>query len=391
MKQAYLAINLSILFLFTCATSFSQTYNQYFKEVISHVSETNILNNLTAFENFGVKEVGTQALTDTENWIKTHYADLGYTNVLLQSFTYSAGTSNNIIITKIGTTYPDTFLIVDAHYDTINGPGTNDNGSGTVLIMEMARLLANVPTKYSIKFIHFSGEEDGLVGSSYYVKNTVKPEKLDIKLVLNIDQVGGISGMINNTIVCEKDQNNNPSSNNAASQTATNQLASSFTLYTNLNIEISKAYGSDYMPFQNNGEIITGLYESNESPYAHSPNDVLINMDPTYLWEVTKGALAASLFFAEVDFGDLKTGSYSLNPIISMYPNPVQQNLTIYINLKGQEFATFKLIDILGKEILNKTLKTSRSKLDVTHLNKGIYLAVFESGPNRTIKKLVIN
>src|SRR5690554_262355 len=391
MIKNYLTLTLFVLALFNSTSNFSQTYNSYFANVVGNVSASNILNDLTTFENFGIKEVGTSALTNAENWITTRYTELSYSNIELQTFSYGAGTSNNIIITKTGTDYPNTYLIIDGHYDTKNGPGTNDNGSGTVLIMELARLLANVPTKYSIKFIHFSGEEDGLIGSNYYVNNTVIPQNLDIKLVLNIDEVGGVNGMNNNSIVCERDQNNYPSTNNAASYTATNQLAASIELYSNLSTEISYAYASDYVPFQSNGEIITGLYEANETPYAHGPNDVLSNMDPNYLFEVTKGTLGAAMFFAEVDFNALNIDSYAINPSISMYPNPAQQSLNINIDLKNEEFAHFKLIDILGKQVFQKTLKTSNSKLDISNLNKGIYLAVFEIGKNRTTKKLVIN
>ncbi|HLV39920.1 M28 family peptidase [Xanthomarina sp.] len=391
MKSNYLAIKLFVLALFISTTSFSQTYSPYFGNVVNNVSASNILNDLTSFENFGVKEVGTQALTHAENWITARYTDLGYTNIELQTFTYSAGTSNNIIITKTGTTYPNTYVIIDAHYDTKNGPGTNDNGSGTVLIMELARLLANVPTEYSIKFIHFSGEEDGLIGSNYYVNNTVIPQNLDIKLVLNIDQVGGVNGMTNNSIVCERDQSNSPRSNNAASNIATNQLAACIELYSSLNTEISYAYGSDYVPFEDNGEVITGLYESNETPYSHGPNDVLANMDPTYLFEVTKGTLGAAMFFAEVDFNALQVESYSIDASINMFPNPVQQTLHINVDLKNNEVGTFKLIDILGKEVLNKTLETSSTQVDMSTVNKGVYLAVFEVGTKRTTKKLIVN
>lgn len=389
MKQTYLTYAfLASIFLFTNTNSYSQTYDPYFGNLVDNVSATNIVNNLTAFQNFGVKEVGTQALTNAENWITTHYTNLGYTNIELQSFTYSSGTSNNIIVTKTGTTYPNTFLIIDGHYDTINGPGTNDNGSGTVLIMELARLLATVPTEYSIKFIHFSGEEDGLVGSNYYVNNTVIPQNLDIKLVLNIDEVGGVNGMTNNTIVCERDQSNTPSTNNAASNTATNQLATCIELYSNLNTEISYAYASDYIPFEDNNEIITGLYEYNETPYAHGPNDVLANMDTNYLYEVTKGTLGAALFFAEVDFNALHSESFNLDPTINMYPNPSKGIL--HVDLKTLEHTTFKLMDILGKEVLSKTLKTTYSKIDVSYIKKGVYLAVFETNNNRITKKLII-
>ena len=87
-----------------------------------------------------------------------------YTNIETQAFNVRGKSTSNIIITKTGSLYPNTFLIIDGHYDTVNGPGTNDNGSGTVLILELARLLKDVDTEYSIKFIHFSGEEEGLIG-----------------------------------------------------------------------------------------------------------------------------------------------------------------------------------------------------------------------------------
>jgi Zn-dependent M28 family amino/carboxypeptidase len=185
-------------------TSNAQTYNAYYGGIVANVSSSNVLNDLTTFENFGIKELGTTALTNTQNWITARYQSLGYTDVVLQPFSFNGNTTNNIIVTKTGTVYPNTYLIIDAHYDTINGPGTNDNGTGTVLLLELARLLKDVDTEYSIKFIHFSGEEDGLVGSTYYVNNTVIPQNLDIKLVFNIDEVGGVNGMTNNTIVFKR-------------------------------------------------------------------------------------------------------------------------------------------------------------------------------------------
>ncbi|TYA53313.1 M28 family peptidase [Formosa maritima] len=390
MKHFYLTSELFVFLFFISTTTFSQTYNSYYGNIVSNVSQTNITTDLTNFENFGVKEVGTQALTNAENWITARYQSMGYTSIELQPFTYSSGTSNNIIVTKTGSTYPNTYVIIDAHYDTINGKGTNDNGSGTVLIMELARLLANVPTEYSIKFIHFSGEEDGLEGSNYYVNHTVVPQNLDIKLVFNIDEVGGVSGMTNNTIVCERDQGS-PSSNNAASNIATNQLANCIELYSTINTEISYAYASDYMPFENNGEIITGLYESNETPYAHGPNDLLINMDLTYLYEVTKGSLGAALFFAQVDFNTLNTESYLFDTNINMYPNPSKGKVNISFNTVLDEAVNFKVYDILGKQVFQKSIFQQLASFNLNHLPTGVYLAVFVVGNNRTTKKLILN
>ncbi|MDG5492438.1 M28 family metallopeptidase [Psychroserpens sp. SPM9] len=285
-----------LMFLGISACS-AQTKNQFYADVVAKTSEANILKDLTTFENFGIKNVGSEALTQCETWITSRYKRLGYTDIVLQPFSYKAGTSHNIIVTKTGTKYPNTFIVIDAHYDTINGPGTNDNGTGTILIMELARLLKDIDTEYSIKFIHFSGEEDGLIGSNYYVKNTVIKDQLDIKLVFNIDEVGGVKGKTNDTVVCERDESQ-PTSNNEASAKATTQLANYMRLYSNLKTEIANAYASDYMPFEDQGFVITGLFEKHESPMNHTKDDDLAHMDVAYVYEITKGALGAALEFA---------------------------------------------------------------------------------------------
>jgi hypothetical protein len=378
-----------LLNIFVISITSAQTFNQFYGNIVSNTSQINVLNDLTAFENFGIKTVGSSALANTENWITSRYQSLGYTDVVLQPFTYSAGTSNNIIVTKTGTLYPNTFLIIDAHYDTINGPGTNDNGTGTVLLLELARLLKNVETEYSIKFIHFSGEEDGLVGSNYYVNNTVIPQNLDIRLVLNIDEVGGVSGMTNDTVVCERDLSS-PQSNNAASNAATNSLAILIELYSNLETEISNAYASDYVPFENNGEIITGLYESNVSPVNHTINDNLANMDVPYAYEVIKGSLGAALEFA-VAFETLSDEEQeNFSKMISISPNPSSNYLNITFEKPLQQAVDFKLIDTLGKQVYQDTLSKQQQTIALDSIASAQYFAVFKIDNKRFVKTIII-
>lgn len=370
------------------ATS-AQTFNQFYATIVANTSQANVLSDLTAFENFGIKTVGSTALTNTENWITSRYQALGYSDVVLQPFTYSAGTSNNIIVTKTGTLYPNTFLIIDAHYDTINGPGTNDNGTGTVLLLELARLLEDVETEYSIKFIHFSGEEDGLVGSNYYVNNTVIPQNLDIKLVFNIDEIGGVNGMTNNTVVCERDLSN-PQSNNAASNDATNSLATLIELYSNLETEISNAFASDYVPFENNGQIITGLYESNVSPVNHTANDNLANMDVPYAFEVIKGSLGAALEFA-VAFETLSLEEQErFNDMISISPNPSSNYINIEFKNPLQQTVDFKLIDTLGKKVYQDTLSEQNQRISLDSIASAQYFAVFKIDNKRFVKTIIV-
>ncbi len=378
----------TLLFFSSFFSVNAQVFNPYYNGVVENVSASNLLDDLTTLVDFGVKEPGTNEIEDAKDWIIARYQNLGYTAIETQDFNVFGQTTSNIIITKTGSVYPNTFLIIDGHYDTVNGPGANDNGSGTVLLLELARLLKDVDTEYSIKFIHFSGEEEGLIGSEYYVNNTVIPQNLDIKLVLNIDEVGGVAGMNNNTIVCERDEDS-PNSNNGASALATQEMANCFGLYSNLQTEISYAYASDYMPFEDNGEVITGLYEANESPYPHTPDDVIENMDPDYVFEVTKGALGSALHFA-VGREPLGVSENSFAENIIVYPNPSNGKFTVNLNSLSEENMELKVFDVLGKTVYTTNLNKTNNTLDLSFLQVGIYEAIFKNGQTLITKKIVL-
>jgi hypothetical protein len=84
------------------------------------------------------------------------------------------GTSlrENVYCTKVGSTRPDEMYIVGAHMDGIGwGEAADDDGSGTALVMELARVfsLPGVQTERSIRFILWNNEETGLHGASAYV------------------------------------------------------------------------------------------------------------------------------------------------------------------------------------------------------------------------------
>ncbi|HEY1128168.1 MAG TPA: M28 family peptidase [Roseateles sp.] len=84
------------------------------------------------------------------------------------------GTSprESVYCTKVGATRPDEMYIVSAHMDGIGfGEAANDDGSGTALVMELARIfsLPGVTTERSIRFILWNNEETGLNGASAYV------------------------------------------------------------------------------------------------------------------------------------------------------------------------------------------------------------------------------
>jgi Peptidase family M28 len=82
------------------------------------------------------------------------------------------GPREEVYCTKIGTTHPDEMYIVGAHMDGIGwGEAANDDGSGTALVMELARIFSSpdVHTERSIRFVLWNNEETGLNGARAYV------------------------------------------------------------------------------------------------------------------------------------------------------------------------------------------------------------------------------
>lgn len=102
--------------------------------------------------------------------------------------------SQNVIAEIKGTEKPDEVIVYTAHYDSVVfSHGMFDNGSGTVMIMEMLRYYAAHAPKRTVRFIWCGSEERGLLGSKAYV--AAHGDDLDkIRLCINIDMVGTALG-----------------------------------------------------------------------------------------------------------------------------------------------------------------------------------------------------
>ena len=82
------------------------------------------------------------------------------------------GPREEVFCTKVGAVHPDEMYIVGAHMDGLGfGEAANDDGSGTALVMELARVLSSpdVRTERSIRFALWNNEETGLDGAAAYV------------------------------------------------------------------------------------------------------------------------------------------------------------------------------------------------------------------------------
>jgi len=95
----------------------------------------------------------------------------------LDSQASTPGEREEVYCTKVGGTHPDEMYIVGAHMDGIGwGEAANDDGSGTALVMEVARILSSsdVHTERSIRFVLWNNEETGLNGAYAYVEQRAR-------------------------------------------------------------------------------------------------------------------------------------------------------------------------------------------------------------------------
>lgn len=100
--------------------------------------------------------------------------------------------TQNVLASVKGKLYPDSFIVITAHYDHLGKfgpaifPGANDNASGIAMMLDLATNIVKNPLDYSVLFIAFAGEEAGLLGSYYYTQNALVPLN-KMALLINLD------------------------------------------------------------------------------------------------------------------------------------------------------------------------------------------------------------
>ena len=177
--------------------------------------------------------------------------------------------SQNVIGCVQGTQFPDSIILLSAHYDHLGMmgentyfPGANDNASGVAMLLDMANYYAKNPPKKSIIFIAFGAEELGLVGSKYFVNHPTVPLH-NINFVFNMDLMGTGSegGMIVNGKVFEQHFNKLDSINQKES-------------YLPMLKKRGKAANSDHYWFSENGIPSFFIYLMGGISAYHDVDDV---------------------------------------------------------------------------------------------------------------------
>ncbi len=200
----------------TSANQVPKKHDKAFSNAYNMIKAENLKKNLyvIASDEMEGRDTGSKGQKKAGEYIVNYYKSLGishpkalgsYYQKVPSEFMKKRGGGNlpdseNILAFIEGSEKPEEIVVVSAHYDhvgTKNGVvynGADDDGSGTVAVMEMAKAFqeakkAGNGPKRSVLFLHVTGEEHGLFGSEYYTDNPVFPLANTV-VDLNIDMIG---------------------------------------------------------------------------------------------------------------------------------------------------------------------------------------------------------
>ncbi len=280
---------------------------------------------------------------------------------VLRSFVYRGNTMWNVEATQTGTVYPDSFFIICGHFDSISdmpqtlAPGADDNGTGVAAVLTAAEILIEHDFEYSIRYICFGGEEQGLRGSQAYADWAVQ-NNLGIVGVLNFDMMGyWISGVEMDLEI----------ETNHASQWLAAAIINAAELYTSAPYELhvdDGAWWGDHASFWGVGYAAVNHEEAWDwgdpdfNPYYHTTNDLLVHVDPGFTVGNIKIGVAALATLTGLVPGATGADDPAKPPSIAAnliaYPNPFSGRVNFAVaGLPDRDGVSIIIYDASGRRV----------------------------------------
>ena len=146
----------------------------------------------------GLRNAGSDGDERASNYIAERIRRLGWTVERRPFALPQGGESTNVVGTPPGFDEGRPYVIVGGHYDSLNGPGANDNATGVAVAMEIARTVDAKPGRLPVLFVGFGAEErqptpdrdDHHIGSRSYVSKMSAAARENLVAFVNVDMVG---------------------------------------------------------------------------------------------------------------------------------------------------------------------------------------------------------
>ncbi|MBD3232412.1 MAG: M28 family peptidase [candidate division Zixibacteria bacterium] len=260
--------------------------------LMSLVSIDSITTYLTRLQAYHTRLSCTDSLWNAGDWIFDKFNAWNYDSVAFELFHIGGWNcdARNVVATKFGHEQPDKIIIMGGHYDSYSmdsdpftiAPGVDDNATGTVMAMEIARVLKDYPFEKTVRFVPFSAEELGLIGSEYYVWQALERNE-QIELMFNADMIGNEhQGDWEFYIKCN--------SGGSAYGEIMEQISAEGTPLIPI-VQIGDFGSSDSWPFGQAGFRTIWSQEYEFSPHWHSVHDSIPNINIEYMTEIVRANL----------------------------------------------------------------------------------------------------
>ena len=297
------------------ARKFSGTLpDKYVATIVELVSQQRLTDEVAALATFHTRHTFSAGFGAVTDHVVARFVAAGYPGAAAVPWTHSGHSSNNVVAIKPGNGPAPKLVVLCAHYDsrmqtladsTSRAPGADDNASGVAAVFEIARQLANVQLVDTLHFVAFSGEEQGLWGSTEYAAR-LAAAGTPVHRLVNLDMIGVPPA--DGSVVVERDMGNAVAGNDAASAAFAAVMAQAAADYTTLPVKLGPIFASDYMPFEARGWVTIGAYEGDGNPQYHNTSDDVGTLDYGYLTAVTRFTVATLLQLSLGAVGEATSG-----------------------------------------------------------------------------------
>jgi hypothetical protein len=132
---------------------------------------------------------GSDGLKLAENYVIDQLTSMGYI-VQIQNWSKNGYSDNNLLVRKPGKVFPGEEIYFVAHLDGENCPAADDNASGVVSLLELARIISHLDFNRTLVLLFSTGEEQSTSGVESYIDQLTPQQLAAIQFVVNVDMIG---------------------------------------------------------------------------------------------------------------------------------------------------------------------------------------------------------
>ena len=279
------------------------------QNILLKINETLVRNFMEylLFE-IGFRYTGTASCQKSAHYIYDQFENMGM-QVRYHNWSAKINKSNptvvvsqNVEATQQGSdSNYDDIIIFNAHYNTAKGTvGANDDGSGTVAVLAAAYVLSQYSFKRTMKFVTFSGEEQGLFGSDAYARE-LYDQQTPVLVEFNADGIGrATTAEYGKKIRLSVTEDTGWITDIMQNMTKEYGLNFTITTFWKVNRDLPIGF-SDYYPFTRFGYESISIWEVDGDPNYHSPQDNISNINFSYLVNTTRHIAATMAILADTE------------------------------------------------------------------------------------------